>query len=96
MSYNEILKRVNHLALSAYNQKNAKDLVEFLHACARYPVIETWIKAIKNGFYSSWPKLDRFKRPQWVAKHLSKKGHNNNGTYESNKAGHTINQTETG
>ena len=73
MSNEEILNRVNHLALSAYNQKNAKDLVEFLHACAGYPVIETWIKAIKKGFYSSWPKLDRFKGPQWVAKHLSKK-----------------------
>ena len=27
---------------------------------------------------------------------LVKKNHNNNGTYESNKAGHTINQIETG
>ena len=46
--------------------------MEFLHACAEYPVIETWIKAIKKGFYLSWPKLDRFKGPQSVAKHLSK------------------------
>ena len=72
MEDEEILKKVNHLALSAYNQKNAKDLVKFLHACAGYPVIKTWIKAIKKGCYSSWPKLDRFKGPQWVAKHLSK------------------------
>ena len=72
MKDEKLLNEVNHLALSAYNQKNAKDLVEFLHACAGYPVIETWIKAIKKGYYSSWPKLDRFKGPQWVAKHLSK------------------------
>ena len=58
MSNEEILNRVNHLKLSAYNQKNAKDLVEFLHACAGYPVIETCIKATKKGFYLSWPKLD--------------------------------------
>ena len=68
----KILKRINHLAVSTYNQKNAKDLVEFLHTCTGYPVIETWIKAIKIGYYSSWPKLDRFKGPQWVEKHLSK------------------------
>ena len=72
MDDKEILKRVNHLALSAYNQKNVKDLVEFLHACAVYPLIDTWIKAIKKGFYLSWPKLDRFKGPQRVAKHLLK------------------------
>ena len=53
MEDEEILKKVNHLALSAYNQKKAKDLVEFLHACAGYPVIEIWIKAIKKGYYSS-------------------------------------------
>ena len=53
MEDEEILKRVNHLALSAYNQKNAKDLVKFLHVCAGYPVIETWIKAIKKGYYLS-------------------------------------------
>lgn len=70
MEDKEILKKVNHLALSAYNQKNTKDLVKFLHVCAGYPVMETWIKKIKKGYYSSWPKLDRLKGPKWVAKHL--------------------------
>ena len=72
MEGEERFKRNNHLALSAYNQKNAKDLVQYLHAYAVYPVIGTWIKAIKKEYYSSWSKLVRFKGPQWVEKSLSK------------------------
>ena len=60
------------LALSAYNQKTATDLSKYLHACAGYPVIDTWIKAIKKGYYSSWPKLDRFRGPKLIEKHLPK------------------------
>ena len=72
MEDDKLFKKVNHLALSAYHQKNAKDLVKFLHVCTEYPVIKTWIKAIKKGYYSSCPKLDRFKGPQWVEKKMSK------------------------
>lgn len=50
MDDKEILQQVNHLVLSAYNQKNAKISMEFLHARAGYLVIETWIKAINKGF----------------------------------------------
>ena len=63
---------INHIALSAYNQKTAEDLAKYLHACAGYPVKETWVKAIAKGYYSTWPKLDRFKGPQWIMKHLPK------------------------
>ena len=62
----------NDVALSAYNQKTAADLASYLHACAGYPVPSTWIKAIKKGFYSSWPKLDRIRGPKWIEKHLPK------------------------
>jgi len=32
-------------------------LVAFLHATAGYPVKSTWLRAIKNNFYKSWPGL---------------------------------------
>ena len=54
------------------NTKKHKDLAKYLHACAGYPVIETWIKAIKAGYYASWPKLDRFRGAKWIQKHLSR------------------------
>jgi hypothetical protein len=32
-------------------------LINYLHATAFSPVKSTWIKAIKNGNFSSWPGL---------------------------------------
>ena len=32
-------------------------LVIYFHAAAGYPVIDTWLKAIKAGIYDSWPGL---------------------------------------
>ena len=37
------------MALSAYNQKTEEDLTIYLHGCAGYPVIETWIESIRAG-----------------------------------------------
>ena len=72
MKDEEILNWINHLALSAYNQKNEKDLIKFLYAYAEYPIIKPWIKVIKREYYLSWLKLDQFKGLQWVVKHLLK------------------------
>ena len=69
---NAVITKCHDLALSAYNQKAATDLAKYLHACAGYPVIDTWIKAIKKEYYSSWPKLDQFRGPKWIKKHLPK------------------------
>ena len=49
--------RTNARCNSAYAQKNNRDLVEFLHGCAGFPVKATWIDAIKAGRYASWPGL---------------------------------------
>lgn len=35
----------------------AKQLVKYLHACCFYPTIPTFIKAIKNNHFLSWPGL---------------------------------------
>jgi hypothetical protein len=62
----------------AHDNSNQKDLINYLHAACFSPVKSTWITAIKNGNFSSWPGLTE----QAVEKHLSKytsttKGHLN-------------------
>ena len=32
-------------------------LVRYMHAAAGFPVRSTWLKAIKNGNFNSWPGL---------------------------------------
>ena len=51
------------LALSAYNQWIEEDLAIYLHASVSSPVIETWIQSIREGYYATWSKLDKFKGP---------------------------------
>jgi hypothetical protein len=62
----------------AHDNNNQKALINYLHAACFSPVKSTWIKAIKNGNFSSWPGLNEHA----VQKHLSKststtKGHLN-------------------
>jgi hypothetical protein len=62
----------------AHGNNNQKDLINYLHAACFSPVKSTWITAIKNGNFSSWPGLTEHA----VEKHLSKststtKGHLN-------------------
>ena len=40
-------------------QRNKKpaELVEFLHGCCGSPVKSTFLKAIKKGYFNSWPGL---------------------------------------
>jgi hypothetical protein len=62
----------------AHDNSNQKDLISYLHAACFSPVKSTWITAIKNGNFTSWPGLTE----QAVEKHLYKststtKGHLN-------------------
>jgi hypothetical protein len=62
----------------AHDNSNHKDLINYLHAACFIPVKSTWITAIKNGNFTSWPGLTEHA----VEKHLSKsisttKGHLN-------------------
>jgi hypothetical protein len=62
----------------AHDNSNQKDLINYLHAACFSPVKSTWITAIKNGNFTSWPGLTEHP----VEKHLSKststtKGHLN-------------------
>jgi hypothetical protein len=62
----------------AHDKSNQKGLINYLHAACFSPIKSTWIKAIKNGHFTSWPGLTEHA----VEKHLSKspsttKGHLN-------------------
>ena len=46
-----------HTALNAYDATNKADHVKFLHAACGSPVPTTWIQAINNGHFLSWPGL---------------------------------------
>jgi hypothetical protein len=52
----------------AHDNSNQKDLINYLHAACFSPVKSTWITAIKNGHFTSWPGLIEHA----VEKHLSK------------------------
>ena len=67
---------INHIALSAYNQKTAEDLAKYLHACAGYPVKETWVKAITKIRSIQGSTMDN--------ETSTKINNNNNGSHESN------------
>ena len=63
-------------ANNAYTQKTLRDLVIYLHQAAFSPVTSTWIKAIDEGYFTTWPGLTS----ELVRKHLPKsiataKGH---------------------
>ena len=53
---------------SAYQTKSLPDLVAFLHAAAFSPSTNTWLNAIKKGFFQSWPGLTT----EVVSKYLHK------------------------
>jgi hypothetical protein len=46
-----------HYSHNVYEQKSIHFTVIYLHACCFSPVQETWIKAIQNGQFSTWPSI---------------------------------------
>eukprot|EP00957_Ditylum_brightwellii_P107797 8223710-Ditylum_brightwellii.AAC.1 len=42
--------------------------MEYLHAAEGYPVLTTWIAAIKKGHYATWPGINENN----IHKHLPK------------------------
>ena len=51
---------------NVYELKMQPKVVRYLHACAGFPTKPSWVKAIKNGQYASWPGLT----VKAVAKHF--------------------------
>jgi hypothetical protein len=62
----------------AHDNNNQKYLINYLHAACFSPVKSTWIKAIKNGIFSSWPGLNEHTVENYLSKSTSTaKGHLN-------------------
>ena len=49
-----------HLANNAYQLTTKKEIIEYYHAAARWPVKKTWIAAIQRNAYASWPGLTEY------------------------------------
>jgi hypothetical protein len=64
---NTKLAQCNH----AHDNNNQKDLINYLHAACFSPVKSTWIKAIKNGNFSSWPGLNEHSIEKYLSKSTS-------------------------
>jgi hypothetical protein len=78
MQANNNLQEHYHRANSAYHTSMLPELVQFLHAACGSPVPSTWIRAIKQGHFVTWPGPTT----SLVHKHLPKslatvKGHLN-------------------
>jgi hypothetical protein len=62
----------------AHDNSNHKDLINYLHSACFSPVKSTWIKAIKNGHFTSWPGLTEHAVEFFLSKSTSTtKGHLN-------------------
>jgi hypothetical protein len=67
-----------HYAHNVYEHKSIQDTITYLHACCFSPVTDTWLKAIQNVHFATWPSVT----VENVRKYLSKyetisKGHMN-------------------
>ena len=78
--YNGIIRPIlltskQHTAANAHAITNIPALISYLHACAGFPVIATWIFVINKGWYSTWPGLTSNR----VQKHLDPSEHTSMG-----------------
>ena len=65
------------LANAAIAKETVGKRMEFLHACAGYPVLSTWCKAIDAGYYTTWPGLTSklVRKHFWAPSKPTVKGH---------------------
>lgn len=47
----------DRVALNAYNKQSTRTLINMYHRTCLNAPISSWIKAIRKGFFASWPKL---------------------------------------
>jgi hypothetical protein len=63
---------------NVHEQKSIKDIITYLHACCFIPVQDTWLKAIQNGYFATWPAVTLEKVRKYLPKSdATAKGHMN-------------------
>ena len=50
-------KLLFNIASNVYRIRSKEILCDYLHRAAGYPVKKTWLQAIKDEFFTSWPEL---------------------------------------
>ena len=66
-----------------YELPSIEQAVRYLHAAAGYPVKSTWLKAIRNGNYATWPLIN----VKNVAKHFPESEETQYGHMRSQRQG---------
>ena len=51
----KIAQQFTLTVFSSYDLHSVEDLVTYFHTASGFPVKDTWLKAIKNNHYTSWP-----------------------------------------
>jgi hypothetical protein len=65
-------------AHNVYEQKSIQDTITYLHACCFSLVKDTWLKAIKNGQFATWPSITVENVRKYLPKsYATAKGHMN-------------------
>ena len=59
-------------ANNVYDLPSMEALVRYMHAAAGFPVRSTWLKAIKNGKFNSWPGLTYNNTAKYCPKSMEK------------------------
>ena len=42
---------------NVYELQTVPERIRYFHACTGFPTKQSWMKAIKKGFFASWPGL---------------------------------------
>ena len=63
---------------SVFEITSIKNKLLYLHACAGYPTKSTWLKAVRKGYFKSWPVLTHDLIARYLTEQVPKiKGHLN-------------------
>jgi hypothetical protein len=46
------------VASNVYDLPSTERVIRYLHAAAGFPTKSTWLKAIKSGFFATWPMIN--------------------------------------
>ena len=68
---------------NVYELRTQAELVRYFHAAAGFPTQATWIRAIKRGFFASWPGLTE----KAVRKHFPESEETQKGHMKAQKSG---------
>lgn len=71
----EVPKYAYNITVNNYTIPAVPQMIKFLHAAAGYPVISTWLKAIRKNHFMSWPGLSA----ETVRRHLLPSPHTGKG-----------------